>query len=323
MTRPAGSASALLFTLALVAGVAIPVQGRINSALAERLADPLPAALVSFATGLVVMAVLTGAVPSGRRALARVPEALRTGRVRWWHLLAGAFGAALVFSQSLTIPLLGLAVFTVAVVTGQIVGGMALDRLGWTPAGVQRIAPRRLVGALLALASVVAVVWPRLGAAGSPGPWLLLALLPLVVGIGTSGQQVMNGHQGSQYGSPLPATLANFVVGTAVLGLLYAVKAAVQGGGTALPAEWWLYLGGPMGCLFVGLAALLVPRVGAFLTTLGMVAGQLVGSLLLDLAAPAPGTHVTALTVLGTGGALTAVLLASSQRRIPGLRRRR
>lgn len=321
--RPSSSATtAVLFALALVAGAAIPLQGRINGMLALRVGDPIHAALISFGTGLALMTAIALTVPAGRRTVRRVLPALRTGRVRWWHLLAGTMGAAMVVSQAFTVPILGLAVFTVAIVTGQIVGGMTLDRLGWTPAGVQRIAPRRLIGALLAMAAVLMVVWPRLSGTGAPGAWLLLAALPFVAGILTSGQQVMNGIQTSVYGSPIPATLINFISGTALLGIAYGAKVLITGPGAALPAEWWLYLGGPMGCVFIGLAALLVPRVGAFLTTLGMVAGQLVGSLVLDLVAPAAGTEVTALTVVGTLGALAAVLLASSRRRIPGLRRR-
>ena len=86
---------------------------------------------------------------------------------------------------------------------------------------------------------------------------------------------------------------------------------------------WWKYTGGPLGCVFIALGAFLVPRVGAFLTTLGMVGGQLLGSLLLDVVAPAPGSHVTGLTVAGTLGALVAMVIASTPRLPAGLRRRR
>ena len=57
------------------------------------------------------------------------------------------------------------------------------------------------------------------------------------------------------------------------------VKVAVAGVGNPLPGEWWYYLGGPMGCVFIGLGALLVRSLGVLVTGLGMIAGQLLGSL--------------------------------------------
>ena len=318
---PAGTG--LLVVLALVAGVAIPLQGRINSAVSLQLGSPVHAALISFSSGLALMTLVWLLLPVGRRSVARIPAAVRAGHVRWWQMLAGMIGAVFVFSQALTIPVIGVAVFTVAVVTGQMLGGMTLDRLGWTPAGVQRISPRRLIGAVLAFVAVVTVVWPSLQSTGSPGAWLLLALVPLLAGAGTSVQQVLNGQQTAHYGNPIPATLLNFVAGTALLAVLTGVTAAASGGLAPPPGAWWMYLSGPLGCVFIGLAAFLVPRVGAFLTTLGMVGGQLLGSLLLDVVAPAPGTHVTGLTVAGTLGALVAMVVASTPQLPVGLRRRR
>ena len=317
------ASTVLLATLALLAGAAMPLQGRVNSALRLELGSPAHAALVSFSSGLAVMLLVWLLLPAGRPSVARIPAAVRGGHVRWWQMLAGMIGAVFVFAQALAIPVIGVAVFTVAVVTGQMLGGMTLDRLGWTPAGVQRISPRRLGGAALAFAAVVTVVWPSLQEAGSPGAWLLLALVPMAAGMATSGQQVMNGQQTAHYGNPIPATLLNFVAGTALLAAATGVVAVASGGLAPLPGTWWMYTGGPLGCVFIALGAFLVPRVGAFLTTLGMVGGQLLGSLLLDVVAPAPGSHVTGLTVAGTLGALVAMVIASTPRLPAGLRRRR
>lgn len=313
---------AVLFSLSLVAGAVTPLQGRVNSALSTAVADPILAALMSFASGLATMVLVTALLPSGRRAAAEVLPALRDGRVKWWYFTAGFIGACLVFTQSLTIPVIGVAVFTVAMVTGQVVGGMGVDRLGLTPAGVQRIGPRRLLGAVLALAAVLVVVWPQLnaalggGAGGTGALWLLMAAIPLVAGFGTSVQQVFNGRQSAAYGSPVPVTLINFLAGTALLGAVYLVKSLATGFSGPLPPVWWMYAGGPLGCVFIGVSALLVPRIGAFLTTLGLVAGQLLGSLLLDAFAPVGGAAVSAWTVVGTLGALAAVVLASWKGRV-------
>lgn len=315
--RPGAAGSALLFAMAIVAGSTIPVQARLNSALAERSGDPTLAAVASFAAGLVLVAAVTVLAPAGRRGLRAVRPALAAGRVRWWYLLAGTIGGAMVFSQATTVGLIGVAVFTVAVVTGQLIGGMVVDRLGLTPAGVRRMTPRRLAGAALALACVVLVVAPQLGARGDGGPplWLLVALAPLAVGLATSIQQTLNARQAAAYGSVLPVTTVNFVAGTGILALVHLGGRLGGGVGGTLPGDWWLYLGGPMGVVFIAFSAYLVPRVGAFLTMLGLVSGKLLGSLAVDALAPVGEVAASPWTVVGTLGALAAVVLASGAAR--------
>jgi transporter family-2 protein len=124
-------------------------------------------------------------------------------------------------------------------------------------------------------------------------------------------QQAMNGTATVHYGTPIAATLVNFVAGTVVLWTAWGIKVAVAGPGSPLPGEWWYYIGGPMGCVFIGLGALLVRSLGVLVTGLGMIAGQLLGSLGLDLLVPAPGTIVAPATVLGTVLTLAAIILAT------------
>ena len=82
----------------------------------------------------------------------------------------------------------------------------------------------------------------------------------------------------------------NFIAGAALLWVAWLIKLAVAGAGNPLPAQWWYYLGGPLGCIFIGVGALLVRSLGVLVTGLGMIAGQLLGSLGLDLIFPVPGT---------------------------------
>ena len=68
---------------------------------------------------------------------------------------------------------------------------------------------------------------------------------------------------------------------------------------------------GPWAASSSALGALLVRSLGVLVTGLGMIAGQLLGSLGLDLAFPAPGTVVALPTVLGTVLTLAAIVLAT------------
>jgi bacterial/archaeal transporter family-2 protein len=314
--------------LAVGSGLAIPVQGRINGALGARLNDGIAAAAVSFSTGLLVMIAISLVLPRGRAGLARILPAVRSRAFPRIYVVAGAIGALFVFAQSFTVGILGVALFTVATVTGQTVSGLLVDRLGIGPAGKKSVTGIRIVGCVLTIAAVAWAVSPRFSGAGAgsdagPGALLVPLLLPVAAGFLMSFQQAMNGTATVHYGTPIAATLVNFVAGTIVLWAAFAVKLAVAGPGNPLPADWWYYLGGPMGCVFIGLGALLVRSLGVLVTGLGMIAGQLLGSLALDLVLPAPGTVVAPATVLGTLLTLGAIILATLPWPRGALRRQR
>lgn len=309
--------------MAVAAGLAIPVQGRINGALGARLADGIAAAVVSFSTGLVLMILVSLILPRGRAGLARILPAVRQRRFPPYYVLAGGIGAFFVFAQSFTIGLLGVALFTVSTVTGQTLSGLVVDRLGIGPGGKQAVTGIRVIGCILTIAAVAWAVSPRFGggasaggpgggpAGGDPAQLILPVILPVLAGLLMSFQQAMNGTATMHYGTPIAATLVNFVAGTVVLWAAWLVKVAVAGVGNPLPEEWWYYLGGPMGCVFIGLGALLVRSLGVLVTGLGMIAGQLLGSLGLDLVVPAPGSVVEVPTVLGTLLTLGAIVVAT------------
>ncbi|MEJ1180048.1 MULTISPECIES: DMT family transporter [unclassified Pseudarthrobacter] len=305
--------------MAVGAGLAIPVQGRINGALGARLNDGIAASVVSFSTGLVLMVLISLVLPKGRAGLARIVPAVRSRAFPPVYVLAGGIGALFVFAQSFTVGLLGVALFTVATVTGQTLSGLLVDRLGIGPAGKKPVTGIRIIGCVLTIAAVAWAVSPRFAAGsgsgtasdGGPAALLLPLLLPVAAGFLMSFQQAMNGTATVHYGTPIAATLVNFVAGTLVLWTAWGIKVALAGPGSPLPGEWWYYVGGPMGCVFIGLGALLVRSLGVLVTGLGMIAGQLLGSLGLDLLIPAPGTIVAPATVLGTILTLAAIVLAT------------
>ncbi|GGK00338.1 membrane protein [Pilimelia anulata] len=296
-------------------------QARVNGALGARLGDGVAAAAVSFGVGLLLVGTATAAVPAGRRGARRLAAAVhaavrptaaagrgtgeRAGRLRWWECLGGLGGAAFVASQSLTAAVLGVAVFTVAVVAGQAVSGLLADRFGLGPHGRQPVSGARLAGAALTVGAVALA-----GGRPPPGVPVWLALLPALAGLGVGVQAAVNGRVRQVAGGAWPATLLNFAVGTAALLLLLAVDLAAGGAPGALPAAPWLYLGGPLGVTFILIAAATVRHTGVLLLALATIAGQLVGAVLLDLAAPGaagpPGAGTYAAAALALAGTLVA-----------------
>ncbi|MFI6268231.1 DMT family transporter [Micromonospora zamorensis] len=294
--------------LASISGVAVAVQSRINGELGVRLADGFAAAVVSFGVGLVVLLVLVPLTPGGRRGLVALRGALAKGALRPWQCLGGMCGAFLVASQGLTIGSLGVAVFTVAVVAGQTGSSLAVDRAGIGPTGRQPVTRQRLAGAVLTVLAVGLAVGDRLK---DPG-MLALALLPLVAGVGTAWQQAVNGRVRAAADSALTATLVNFFVGTVTLLVAFAIDLAVRGWPTGyLPTEPWLYLGGPIGIVFIAIAAAIVRFTGVLLLGLATIAGQIVGAVLLDLVSPTAASHPGLNTLLGAALTMVAVLIAA------------
>ena len=291
-----------------------------NGELGTALDDSVGAALVSFGVGLVVMIVVSAVLPRGRAGFAQILPAVRERRFPPVYLLAGVIGAWFVLTQTLTIAVLGVAVFTVATVAGQTLTGLVVDRLGIGPGGKKAVTLMRVVGAVLTIAAVAWAVSPKISGGSEPGDWLLAVLLPLSAGMAMSFQQAMNGTTGMHYGSPITATLLNFVSGFAALLVVWVIKLIVSGPGNPLPETWWYYLAGPLGCFFIGVSAMLVKTLGVLLTSLGLIGGQLIGSLLLDIFIPAPGSTVVAATVLGTFLTLAAIVVATLPWNMPGMR---
>lgn len=299
------SATNAALAAAVVSGALVALQQRVNGELKVELDDALLAALVSFGTGLVAVCVVVASRPSSRRAVALVRQA------PWWARLGGLGGASLVAAGAAAAPVLGVALLTVALVAGQTSGALAVDRVGLGPSGRQALTGPRLSGSLLCLVAVVVAVSGK--GARDADPVLLL----LVVGAGVliSVQQALNGRVRRTTGDAGVATLVNFVVGTAALATALAVTAALGGldvGSWPGPDRWYLYLGGPIGAAFVAVAATVVRLLGVLRLGLAVVAGQLVGAVLLDALLPTPGSELALLTVFGA--ALTLVAVAVSGR---------
>lgn len=302
----------------VLAGVGVATQSRLNGELGLRLDDGVTAAMISFSSGWIVLLVIVLGTAQGRAAVARVPAAIRAGELPWWMTLGGAAGAFFVLSQGLVAGVLGVAIFTVAIVAGQTTMGMIADARGFAGARRTPPTPARLAGAALTLVAIGVAV---LGDAATSIPWLAL-ILPLVAGLGIGAQQAMNGRVRQVSGSPLAATLVNFTVGTAGLVVVTAISLALRGAPSALPTEPYLYLGGAVGVVFIAIQTATVGRIGVLLLGMCLVLGQLLGAVVFDSAAaigPALGPQTMAAVVLTALGIVVAT--SDGWRRRAGARR--
>lgn len=310
--QPTQRTSAQLTTyggIAVLVGVAASVQARINGELATRLGNSTQAAAISFGVGLLLLSLLILLVPTMRAGLRRIPAALRTGELARWQLLGGFGGAGFVAVQTFSVPLVGVALFTVAGVAGQTVSSLFVDRAGLGPGGRRRITVSRVAAAGIALVAVLISVSDKLGGA----TFSVVAILGgVAAGTAIAVQGAINARVAVAARSPLSASFVSFAVGTTFLLVLLTVLTAA--GGSAISTDvqpWWLYTGGAIGLVFIATGAFLISHMGVLLFGLCQIAGQVLGAIALDLFAPVPGETVTTATFVGAALTLVAVVIGA------------
>ncbi|MGK0715053.1 DMT family transporter [Leucobacter sp. W1153] len=297
-----------------LAGTLVALQSRVNGGLSQQLGNGFVTAAVSFGSGLIIMVLAVVFSPRGRRGIHKLRVELASKHLPLWALTGGLCGAFFVLGQGLVASVIGLALFTVGIVGGQVLGGLLIDRVGLGPGGKVRPSPQRIVGTVLAVVAVGLSVLTDLAATGSEGPRLWLVLIPVAAGLAIAWQSAVNGLVRSAAQSASAATFVNFLVGTAVLLLAAAVSVGVQGWPETWPSEPWYYVGGFIGTIFIGVAAMLVRAAGVLLLSMSNVAGQLVASVALDAGIPLAG-GVTPGLLAGAAVALLAVTIAALPRR--------
>lgn len=308
---------------AVLAGILISLQSRMNGEISAVTGQPAQAALWSFGSGLLVMTALLAA-PSARAGLSRIRRALRLGWLRWWQCVGGLAGGLFVAAQTYAVPAVGVALFTIAAVAGQTGNGLLVDRLGIGPGGRRPVHATRLVAAALALAGVAVAVADR---AGSSGFALVPVLASVLIGALVAMQQGTNGRVNVASGNVLSTTWLNFAMGTLVLVLLAAAQWA---GGIFRPVPmdgvpWWAWWGGVCGVGFIAFAVWAVRHIGVLVFGLAVLSGQLLSAVALDLADPRTRDHVGAPVLAGVAVTFAAAALAGwaarpARRRVEGSR---
>lgn len=304
--------NAAWITAAALGGAGLALQARVNADLAGHVGDALFAAAVSFAVGLVLLGIVALVRPVHRRGIGRAVTAFRDGTAPWWVSGMGLIGAAVVATQSFAAGPLGVALYTVAFVAGQIASGLVVDRIGMLGAPKRAITPARLAGAVLGLTGVVVGFVGSGESVRAPG----LVLLALGVGMLLPLQQQMMGFVARVAHSPIASAFVNFAVGLVALSALALALGAWQRFGM-LPANPWLYVGGALGAAFVALSSAVVQRIGVLMMGLALIAGQLIGALVIDLVTPDAGAVSiwTVVAVLVTIGSMAVTAVPALVRR--------
>ena len=284
--------------LAAVSGVMIALQARANGELSHRIGNGVEAALVSFGSGLIIIAIIAVFTPSIKEGARNLRGAVTRGEIARWMLFAGALGGSFVAVQTHIVPLIGVAIYSVASIAGQTAASLVVDRIGLTGGGKKEITPRRIGAAFFTVFAVFISVFDRIDAKNLS---IFAVLMGCVAGAIVGVQRAMNGQINEHSHQSFATSFLNFIMGTSFLVILLALLAIF--GSTkivSLPAgPWWMYTGGVIGVVYIAFTSTIVQHLGVLTFTLFSVGGQLVGSLLIDLYSPTDGVHVSIYLVTG------------------------
>ena len=284
--------------LAALSGILISLQARANGELSLRLNNGLQAAFISFSSGLLIIAIISIFNPKIKNGARRLRAAVKAKEIAPWTLFAGALGGAFVAVQTQIVPLIVVAIYSVASIAGQGATSLIVDRIGLTGGGKKPISPRRIAAAVVTVLAVLVSVLDRIDARNLSLIAVALAgLAGAIVGV----QRAMNGLINEHSGQSFTTSLLNFIMGSSVLGIALLIAVAIgKVEFVALPAgPWWIYMGGTIGVIYIAFTSTIVQHLGVLTFTLFSTGGQLIGALLIDIYSPTEGVSVSAYLVSG------------------------
>ena len=291
------------FTATLIA-----FQARANGELSHLLGNPIQAATVSFGSGLFVISLVAAKHHGMKQGLAGIKRGIAEGGLQRWNLFAGMLGGIFVSIQTNTVPLIGVAVYSVASISGQTASSLIVDSLGLAGGTKKNITFRRIFASLITVLAVLVSVWDRIDANDlSLIPVALAGIAGGIVGI----QRALNGKINIYSGQHWTTSLLNFIMGTGFLLILTAIL--IPTGHyefKALPSTpLWIYTGGVLGVIYIAYSATIVQQLGVLASTLLSVGGNLFGALLIDWLFPAHGVKVSAWLVAGIALSFAGVIV--------------
>ena len=284
--------------LAALSGAMIALQARANGELSHRLDNGSQAALVSFSSGLLIILLITPFSPHIKEGIKNLRSAVANKEIARWKLFAGALGGSFVAIQTQIVPLIGVAIYSVASIAGQTAMSLVVDRIGLTGGGKKLISPRRVIAAVLTVIAVLVSVWDRIDANNLS---MLAVTAGCIAGAVVGVQRALNGQINEHSHQSFTTSLLNFITGTTFLVILILIGVVLgKNELSPLPAgPWWIYTGGVIGVIYIAFTSTIVQHLGVLTFTLFSVGGQLAGSLVIDLVSPTDGVSVSAYLITG------------------------
>lgn len=144
--------SIIYYILAFLCGVTNSTQSGVNAELRRSINNPIYAAIISFASGLLGLILIT---PFFKES---VPTIDTLKSLEWWKLTGGVLGAFFVTTVILSVQKIGSANMICLIVAGQLLTAMILDHYGLLGFKLHQINGWRIAGGVLIVAGVYLIL---------------------------------------------------------------------------------------------------------------------------------------------------------------------
>ncbi|HIW13183.1 MAG TPA: DMT family transporter [Candidatus Salinicoccus stercoripullorum] len=272
----------MLIILGAIAGSLIPVQTSINNRLAVFTRSVFLSSFYSFLVG-TLMLVLFNLFANPEKLS---PSYMMDQDISYIWFVGGLMGVIYLTGNVLLLPKIGAALTVIMTVAGQMVIGLLIDTFGWFDADIQPINIFRVLGIIIMIAGIIFMNYKKKSARQaeeSSNIWLAFGLF---TGAMPPIQTAVNSALRHEVDSFFFASLVSFIVGAAALLILSLIIARhirfVTYDHTIGSIRPWHFIGGALGALYVTTNIVLMPHLGATLTLMTVIFGQMLMGLLID-----------------------------------------
>ncbi|MCC1226459.1 DMT family transporter [Staphylococcus aureus] len=274
----------LFYIIGVLVGMLIPIQTSVNSRLSLYTKSPFYTSFISFSVGTICLIILNIIIN---------PEVFtihfyNNQSFNYTCVVGGLLGVSFLTGNLLLLPKLGATLTVIATVAGQIIMGVIIDTFGLFGATVHDFNLIKAIGVLLLIVGIVIMnQFNKNNLLLTDQKYLLFwLLLGFIFGFFPPIQTTINSALASHTHSPAFASLVSFTIGSIALLILTAIfnrslklKTSHLKFGKLKPIY---FTGGILGMAFVTANIILMPHMGAALTTLIGMFGQILMGILID-----------------------------------------
>ncbi|HDI6817722.1 TPA: DMT family transporter [Staphylococcus aureus] len=274
----------ILYFIGVIVGMFIPIQTSVNSRLSLYTKSPFYTSFISFSVGTICLIVLNIFINPDVFSLHFFSN--QTFNYTWF--VGGLLGVGYLTGNLLLLPKLGATLTVIATVAGQIIMGVIIDTFGLFGATVHEFNLIKAIGVLLLIVGIITM--NQINKCNllltNQKHLIFWLLLGFTFGFFPSIQTTINSLLASHTHSPAFASLVSFTIGSITLLILTAIfnrslklKTSHLKFGKLKPIYFTV---GILGMAFVTSNIILMPHLGAALTTLIGMFGQILMGILID-----------------------------------------
>lgn len=272
-----------LLAIGIAGGMVIPFQTSINSKLGVYTKSPIYSSAVSFGVGTIFLVILNLLLNPSMLTI----RFLSQQSFNFYWVTGGALGVIFLTGNLLLLPRLGASLTVVITLTGQMIMGVIIDAFGWFGAPVQPFTLLKALGILLLIIGIILMNYVKDKSQKKAGFSFYMWLgSGFIFGFGPPLQTTINSELGQQIHSTMMASLISFAVGFIILLLMKVItNKSFQmdtNHTTYGKLKPFYFIGGALGVIFITVNIYLMPHLGAALTTIAGMLGQMIMALIID-----------------------------------------